>query len=115
MSTSDRIAGLIDRVFVVDYRMPFKAPDLSPIIAAPEPLIVVPQKPKLPPVPLQRLFDEPPAPSPEPVQLGRRGARPLEQRSKVTERKRRWRAKKKTERREPMRMSEAQGANQHGN
>lgn len=86
--TAGRIAALIDRVFVVDYRVPFKAPDLSPLIVAAPP--------------------EPPA---EPVRRLAMTKAAIANR----EASRRIREKKKMERREPMRMSETQGANQHGN
>jgi hypothetical protein len=37
--TAHLISSFIDRVFVVDYRVPFKAPDLTPltVVAQPEP------------------------------------------------------------------------------
>jgi hypothetical protein len=58
--TAQLISSFIDRVFVVDYRVPFKAPDLSPLIVA-----------------------APPEPPPEPVRRGRTGARLLERKFKV--------------------------------
>ncbi len=57
--TAGKISTLIDRVFVVDYRVPFKAPDLSPMpgyaALTPAPVLdgdIEPRKPKQKRVPL---------------------------------------------------------------
>lgn len=80
--TAQLISSFVDRVFVVDYRMPYKAPDLSPLIVAAPPFVLTP------PVWLDHL--------PAPVRQLSMTKAAIAQREAM----RRSRAKKKTERRE---------------